>query len=78
MGLLNDIVERLDLTDGLGQEALGRPLVPLLGAQNVNWLAGFIHRAIQVLPRAFAPYVRLMEALGQRRNQLLTLQGGLE
>jgi hypothetical protein len=34
--------------DGLGQEAQGRPLVPLLGEEKVNGLAALIHGTIQV------------------------------
>ena len=47
--------------DGLGQKALGSPLVPLLGQQKVNRLASPIHRTVQVLPLAFDTNVRLIE-----------------
>jgi hypothetical protein len=40
-------------SDGLGQEARGRLLIPVLGEQEVNRLAGLIHRTIEVIPRAF-------------------------
>ena len=38
----------------------GRPLVPLFHEENVNGLAGGIHRAIQVAPFPTYPDVRLV------------------
>ena len=64
-----DLLRQTVVADGSLQEAPRGRTVPLLGEQEVNSLAHFVHRPVQVLPLALNFDVHLVEppAFGDRR-----------
>src|SRR5687768_16851264 len=60
--------------DGLGQEAYGRPLVPVSGQEEINRLATLVHRAIEIAPFPFDADVGLVQAPTDPDRSLLAVK----
>ena len=65
-------------TDRLGEEPLGRMLIPLLREEKVNRLAALIHGPIEIMPLALGLDVRLIHPPAMPHRAFAAMEGLFE